>query len=393
MADYRSKSKAQTPPRRHELRPSVDALEARLTLSSAASIHAAALVHAQATIGTISGQVTDQTTGGGVRRVKVELFNANGWAVSTTHTNAFGQYHFRVRRNGPYVVHAVAPRLEKQVTPTFPNVAPTGSYAPGAGSSSWTYNGTNTNPANGPVDPFAWDTIAPAGNLPFESPINLKTRYTDLGSVLSLSYNPAVPTQIVNNGHQFQVQFPSTNTADTIKVNGVSYSLAQFHYHSPSETQFLGRTAPLEEHFVNVSAAGAETVLTVFLQVGAHNDALDPVLNAAVANLTKSGSSTPGTTAINFAGLLPSSTNGWFYEGSLTTPPLSQPVHWFVFATPLTLDAQQLAAYQQVATAAGFDPNARPVQPLDGRRLNEFNYDVNFQNTSVAGLNFTFTGK
>ena len=84
---------------------------------------------------------------------------------------------------------------------------------------------------------------------------------------------------------------------------------------------------------------------------------------------------------------------GWFYQGSLTTPPLSQPVNWFVFPTPITLDAHQLAEYRRIATAAGFLPNARPTQPLDGRRLNEIDYDVNFQNTSVAGLNFAIARK
>lgn len=390
MREFTRKSKKTTTPRRRALRPEVNALETRLALSATASLHAAAFSSVRAPVlGTISGQVTNQATDRGVGRVRVELFNATGRILQTTRTNFQGQYHFRVRQNGAYVVHEVASRRFQQTTPTFPNVAPTGSYAPGAGSSSWTYSGANTNPQNGPVNPYAWDTIAPAGNLPFESPIDIRTPYTDLGRVLSVNFNPAVPTKIVNNGHQFQVQFPANNPSDTLNVDGVTYNLAQFHYHSPSETQFLGGTAPLEEHFVATSAAGGEAVLTVFFQVGAHNDALDPILNAAVANLTKSGSSTPGTVPVNFAGLVPSSLNGWFYEGSLTTPPLSQPVTWFVLATPLTLDAQQLATYQQVATAAGFDPNARPVQPLDGRRLNQMDYDVNFQNQSVAGLNFT----
>ena len=42
-----------------------------------------------------------------------------------------------------------------------------------------------------------------------------------------------------------------------------------------------------------------------------------------------------------------------------------------------------------MAEASGFLPNARPVQPLNGRQVNEFTYNVNFQSQSVAGLNFT----
>jgi carbonic anhydrase len=80
--------------------------------------------------------------------------------------------------------------------------------------------------------------------------------------------------------------------------------------------------------------------------------------------------------------------DGWYFQGSLTTPPLSRPVYWFVLKTPITLDAGQLAEYQTVATDGGFLPNARPIQPQDGRRLNEIDNDVSFQNGPVANVNF-----
>ncbi len=140
---------------------------------------------------------------------------------------------------------------------------------------------------------------------------------------------------------------------------------------------------------MNVSAAGAVTVLAVFLQPGAYNAALQPVLDAVSAGAASPGRSTTAPTPIHLAGLLPSSMQGWFYQGSLTVPPLSQPINWFVFSTPITLSYAQLRQYEQVARASGFLPNARPTQALDGRRINEFNYDVNVQNQTVAGLNFT----
>ena len=82
-----------------------------------------------------------------------------------------------------------------------------------------------------------------------------------------------------------------------------------------------------------------------------------------------------------------------FYEGSLTTPTLAQPVNWVVLSTPITLDSAQLKQYEAVAKGEGFLPNARPTQPLDGRQVNEFNFDVNFQSQSVAALNFTLSRK
>jgi len=400
-----SKSAVQLRDRRKARRPAVptcEALEGRLVLSAAAATHlgvrassVAAIHKDQASkapvIGLITGQVTKVTNSKGFRNVKIQLLDGNGNVVETASTNSKGKYKLKVFQNGPYVVREVVPKGFRQTSPTFTFTPPTGALSPGFGSSSWAYSTGNSDPSDGPVGPYAWDTIAPAGTLPFESPINLTGPTTDLGQVLTINYKNTVPTKIVNNGHQFQVQYPPDNPDDTVSVGGQVFNLAQFHYHDPSETTVNGQGYTMEEHFVNTNAAGAETVLAVFLQLGAHNDALDPILNAATANLSKPNSSTTITTPINFSQLLPSSLQGWYYQGSLTTPPLSQPVNWFVFSTPITLDSAQLKQYEAVASGSGFLTNNRPIQPTDGRKLNENDYDVNFQNQTVGNLNFVIT--
>ena len=58
----------------------------------------------------------------------------------------------------------------------------------------------------------------------------------------------------------------------------------------------------------------------------------------------------------------PASGSAFRYEGSLTTPPCSETVHWTVMATPVTASPSQLAAF-----GALFPHNARPVQPLNRR--------------------------
>ncbi len=348
-----------------------------------------------APFGTISGGVINQFTDQGVPRVQIQLINSAGRVVGRTMTNAQGLYLFNVKNSDAYVVREVLPRGLAQLTPNIVNSAPVGSFNTATAgttasqqSASWNY-GFGTNPAVGAVGPFAWDTIAPAADFPFQSPINITGKSIDLASILSVNYNANVPSQAIDNGHQIQVQFPSNNTQDTITLLGQTSDLSQFHYHFPSETTVNGKHFTAEEHFVNVNpVTGAETVLAVFLQLGAHNDALQPILDAATASLGKSGSSTTSLGAIDFAGLLPQNTQGWFYVGSLTTPPVSQPVNWLVFKTPITLDANQLAQYQAVASSGGFLPNARPGQPLDGRIVNEFDNQVVFAGQGVAGENF-----
>ena len=382
---------------RRRFRMEVESLESRLVLSTAH--HAIPLSHAvhplAATVGTIKGRITNDATGRGMASVKVQLFDANNQVVATTRTGCRGYYAFQMKATGAYVVHAVTPKQFTQTSPRFSQVEPEGSYAinPATGqpygSSSWSYRTGNSNPANGPVGPPFWGTVAPAGNEPFESPINITGAPIDLSQYLTIKYDAAVPKAIVNNGAQIQVQFNATGH-DTINLDGYSYDLKQFHFHDTSENTVNGASYSMESHFVNLSSTGAETVVAVFMQLGAHNDALQPILDAATAYLATPGSSYTPTTPIDFAGLLPSSLQGWFYSGSLTTPPLSQVVNFLVLATPITLDYAQLIQYEQVANGSGFLPNNRPVQPLDGRAVNQFNINVNYAGGDSTGNRFTF---
>lgn len=351
-----------------------------------APVHALAITTTASTE-ILSGTITNQTTGKALRGVRVELLDSSGTIVGQTFSNARGSYILRTKNFGAYVVREVTPKGYSQVTPTFASTAPVGSYVAGKGATSWNYRTGNNNSALGPVGPLSWSEVATAGLLPFESPINLTGPTMDLSKIVSINYHSAAPKAIVNNGYQIQAQFNAIG-ADTITLGGQNFNLTNFHYHDPAENQVNGVTNPMEEHFVNTSASGATTVLAVFLQIGAHNNSLDPILNAATASLTKSGSTTTTTTPIDFSGLLPTNTQGWYFQGSLTTPPLSQVVNWLVFSTPITLDAAQYAQYETVANGAGFLPNARPQQVLDGRQLNEVDININLQGNSMNGLNF-----
>lgn len=56
------------------------------------------------------------------------------------------------------------------------------------------------------------------------------------------------------------------------------------------------------------------------------------------------------------------------YVGSLTTPPCSEDVQWFIFADTVTIPGSQVDQFQQFASKAnGVPANARPLQPLNNR--------------------------
>jgi carbonic anhydrase len=301
-------------------------------------------------------------------------------------TGTRGRYAFLVRANGPYVVRGVTPKRWTQTSPTFVYTAPAGSYTDDYSASSWIYNTGNTDPNNGAVGVSGWSNVAPAGNLPFESPIDITVPPINLSRYLSVKVSQTVAQVAIRENHDIVVTFSDPN--QTINLGGTTFTLDQLHFHDPSEDRLGGKRYPMEEHLVFQSAAGALAVVSAFLQLGAPNAALQPILDA-VSSGAASASSSPGTSLpVNLTGLRPSSLQGWFYQGSLTVPPLKQAINWLVLSTPITLSFTQLEQYEIVAKANGFPTNARPIQPLDGRQVNQCNFDVNFQGQSVSGLNF-----
>ena len=114
-------------------------------------------------------------------------------------------------------------------------------------------------------------------------------------------------------------------------------------------------------------------MFAVLLQEGdaPPNPALQFALNQAPAAAGTSNNA--GTNAMQLMSLVPKQDpNGQrpyvHYEGSLTTPPCSETVQWFVFADTVTIPRSQVEQFQQFCDKASPGlGNARPLQPMNGR--------------------------
>ena len=122
--------------------------------------------------------------------------------------------------------------------------------------------------------------------------------------------------------------------------------------------------------------AGRLSVLGVMLQEGASepNPAVQFALNLVPESAGQEQSA--NQQSMQLASLLPQQhSNGHrpyiHYVGSLTTPPCSEAVQWFVFADIVTLPGSQVERFQQFADRAnlGVRANARPLQPQNSRPL------------------------
>jgi len=195
-----------------------------------------------------------------------------------------------------------------------------------------------------------------------ESPINIETNSTVKAQLAPLVFDyAAVPATIVNTGHTIQANVKRKNF---FSVNGAKFQLMQFHFHHLSEHKVNGTAYDMELHLVNQdSVTGNLAVVGVFLKQGAANAELAKFFNNLPA--TKNQEMVVNDN-INLLNLMPANKKYYTYTGSLTTPPCTQGVNWVILKTPIEISADQISAFAKL-----YANDARPVQPLNNRRVLE----------------------
>jgi len=196
-----------------------------------------------------------------------------------------------------------------------------------------------------------------------QSPIDISTKATEKAKLPALGFNyKAGAAEVLNNGHTVQVDLADAGSA---KLAGSDYPLLQFHFHTPSEEKIDGKSYPMVAHLVHKNASGNLAVVGVLFREGRENEALKSVLESMPA---REGGKVALKNAFNPAGFLPKNQGYYAFKGSLTTPPCSEGVAWQVLKEPVELSKAQINSFQKL-----YKMNARPVQPLNGRRVQESN--------------------
>lgn len=167
------------------------------------------------------------------------------------------------------------------------------------------------------------------------------------------------PLSILHNGHTVQLNYAP---GSTMSVAGAQYELLQFHFHAPSEHTVGGHVYPMDAHFVHKDSHGGLSVVGVLIEQGAANTALAEAWAHLLAH--KTTAQTLADVHIDAAAVLPGRGGYHHCKGSLTTPPCSEGVLWFVLSQPISMSAAQIKKFED---AVGH--NARLVQPMHGRRM------------------------
>ncbi len=189
-----------------------------------------------------------------------------------------------------------------------------------------------------------------------QSPINLQGGIASELSPIEIDYKES-PLRIFNNGHTIQVNY---EPGSSIKLDGQTFNLVQFHFHDPSEHTIEQKPFDMELHLVHRNEAGVLAVIGVLLKQGQHNAALQPIWDAFPTR--NEPEKIVNTVKVNAEELLPLDRKVYRYFGSLTTPPCSQGVNWIVMQQPVELSQDQI---QRFADLISID--ARPLQPLNNR--------------------------
>ena len=189
-----------------------------------------------------------------------------------------------------------------------------------------------------------------------QSPIDIKGPFAKGTQSIKTDYKEGA-LKILNNGHTIQV---NVEPGSKLTIDKDSYDLLQFHFHRPSEEKINGKPSAMVAHFVHRNAAGKLAVVGVLLNQGGDNATLKTVFASAPKaegpELEVKGAK------INPGSLLPKSMSYYSFEGSLTTPPCTEGVTFYILKTPTTIAKAQIDAFP-------FKMNARPTQPLNGRKI------------------------
>lgn len=216
----------------------------------------------------------------------------------------------------------------------------------------------------GDVDPSHWGNMspefAPCKDGRRQSPIDISnTKKADLPPI-QFDYRPS-PLHIINNGHTIMINYIGDSS---IRVGDKHYKLKQFHFHKPSEEKIRGKSYDMVVHFVHADADGNLAVVAVLLEKGEDNSLIRELWTDLPKEKEKE--ELLDNVSINPANLLPIDRGYYTFQGSLTTPPCSENVTWFVLKHPVTLSVDEIEEFGKL-----YRHDARPTQPLNGRSVLE----------------------
>lgn len=156
--------------------------------------------------------------------------------------------------------------------------------------------------------------------------------------------------KIIDNGHSIKV---TPEHGGSISLHGEDFNLLQFHFHGKSEHTINGKRYDMVAHLVHQNPKTKQlAVIAVFFEPGKPNKVLDKIIN-----------NVGGSIKLDPQDFIPLDTAHYYhYIGSLTTPPCSENVQWYLLKTAQPASIKQIEHFRKF-----YVDNERPVQELHDR--------------------------
>jgi carbonic anhydrase len=219
----------------------------------------------------------------------------------------------------------------------------------------------------GPRGSAHWSELDPAYaacNGKEQSPIDIRNPQKAALPALHFDYHAGAIQYVINNGHTIRVNYYAPGSGDFLVVAGMRYQLTQFHFHRPSEEQVNGKPYDMVLHLMHATSDGKVAGVAVFLKAGKANSAIQKVWDHMPS---AEGQNFVGALQLDPRSLLPSDTAAYYmYMGSVTAPPCTEGVTWFVLKRPITVSPAQISAFAKL-----YPDDVRLPQPLNGRIVKE----------------------
>jgi carbonic anhydrase len=195
-----------------------------------------------------------------------------------------------------------------------------------------------------------------------QSPIDIRSTNAIKNSHVNnirFSYNNT-PLFVNKNEHALLVDMPpSQNNKNELYIGKQEYELKQLVFHAPSEHAIDGQRSKMEIQFVHTTPSGKLAIVGVLVTVnakGKDNSEFQEILDLAYDVASKNSYIKPSK-------LLPGKKSNFYtYAGSLTAPPCTEGVDWYVLRYPLEISAAQITAFEGL-----YAGNVRDTQNLKRR--------------------------